>query len=229
MTCFLLSKCRPGYVTFCGYVYYNKINEAVGYKRIYMDADAQTFRVDAHWPEYGMDKKHAYFLGRQISGSDGMTFEILQGGYQKDKNHVYFRNYIIPNADPSSFKDAPTEESGHEYIRFAEDQNDFYYCATPLGIKDKKQFRQWYVNGYLWGLDAKYCYCQNNICEINDYKSFKVLDSGLYAKDDVHVYFLGKVVEGADPISFKETDIFRGEDINGKYDLGHRIQDHTLR
>lgn len=152
-----------------------------------------------------MDKNKAYYYGKPIFDSNGATFEILQGGYQKDKNHVYYQNRIIPSADPKSFRDSPWDSSGHEYIRFAEDKYDFYYCRTPLGVNEKEKFKQWYINGYLWGIDTKYCYCQDNKCEIGDYDSFKVLGSGTYAVDNKFVFFLGKIVDGADPKSFEET------------------------
>lgn len=218
--CLILYECRPGYVVFMNNVYYNHISEGVGYKRINMSADAKSFMVDKECPAYGMDKIKVYYFGKPIIGSDGATFKILQGSYQKDKNNVYFQNRIIPYADPKTFKDAPTDSSGHEYIRFAEDVHDFYYCGTPLGVKNKNNFKQWYLNGYLWGIDSIYCYCQNQKSKIGDYDSFKVLSSGTYAKDNEHVFFLGKNVAGADPKSFVETTMFCGKDKNRTYNMG---------
>lgn len=218
--CLTLYECKPGYVVFLDKVYYNNISEGSGFERINMNADAKSFKVDKEHPLYGMDKNKAYYLGKAIFGSDGATFKILRGGYQKDRNNVYYLNRIIPYADPKTFKEAPTDSSGHEHIRFAEDIHDFYYCGTPLGVNNKKKFKQWYLNGYLWGVDTKYCYCQNQKSEIGDYDSFKVLSSGAYAKDSEHVFFLGKIVVGADPKSFEETTIFCGRDKNRTYDMG---------
>lgn len=216
----ILYECRPGYVVILNKVYYNHISEGVGYERINMNADAKSFTVEKEFPAYGMDKNKAYYFGKPIFGSDGATFKILSGGYQKDKNNVYYQNRIIPYADSKTFKEAPTDSSGHEYIRFAEDVYDFYYCGTPLRTTNKKEFRQWYINGYLWGIDTRYCYCQNKKSEIGDYNSFKVLSSGTYAKDKEYVFFLGKIVDGADPKSFEETTIFCGKDKNRTYKMG---------
>lgn len=212
--------CRPGYVVFMDYVCYNHISEGVGFRRIQMDADARTFKVDKEYSAYGIDKNRAYYFGKPILESDGESFKILDGSYQKDKNHVYYKNNIIPSADPQTFIDAPWDSTGHEPLCFAKDKNDFYYCGNPIGVSNRKSFKQWYVNGYLWGVDSCYCYFRNQKCRIKGYDKFKVLSSGLYAKDDEHVFYLGNIVEGADPQSFYETEIFRGKDKNGDYNQG---------
>lgn len=212
----------PGYVVFMGKVYYNRISEGGGFKHVCVNANAQTFRVDKSHPAYAMDENNAYYFGEKISASDGLTFEILCGSYQKDINHVYYQNHIIPSADPTTFKASPWDSAGVEPLCFAEDKYDFYYCGNPIGVHDRDSFKQYYIGGYLWGCDSSYCYCQNNKSMIRSRESFKVLKSGIYAKDGESVFFLGKIIEGADGKTFRETKLFCGEDKNGKYDMGHR-------
>ena len=151
-----------------------------------------------------------------------LTFEVLCGSYQKDINHVYYQNHIIPSADPTTFKASPWDSAGFEPLRFAEDKYDFYYCGNPIGVHNRDSFKQYYVGGYLWGCDSSYCYCQNNKSVIKSCIYFTVLESGLYAKDNECVFFLGKIIEGADGKTFRETKLFCGEDKNRKYEMGHR-------
>ena len=219
-----LYQCRPGYVVFMDKVYFNQISEGAGFNRIRIySADARTFRVHKEWSEYDMDKNKAYFFAKPIFGSDGPTFELLQGNYQKDKNHVYYSNRIIESADVASFKAFPIDSLGHSPVRFSEDKNDFYYCGIPIGVYDRESFRQLYVKDNLWGYDSKYCYYEENKCEISGLKHFKVFESGLYAKDSIHVFYCGKLVEGADAETFQETEIFRGKDKYGSYDMGKSV------
>ena len=80
-----------------------------------------------------------------------------------------------------------------------------------------------YVKENLWGYDSKYCYYEENKCEISGLKHFKVFESGLYAKDSIHLFYCGKLVEGADAETFQETEIFRGKDKYGSYDMGKSV------
>jgi hypothetical protein len=69
------------------------------------DADPKTFkflteRVEGVW---GKDRNGIYFFEQRIEGADMATWEPLDWGYSKDKNHVYKGAQIVKKADPKTF------------------------------------------------------------------------------------------------------------------------------
>lgn len=218
-------RCSPGYNVRFGRVFYQYISEGRGFERIDMNADAKTFKIDEDCPQYGMDQYKAYYFGEPIYGSDGKTFQILTGAYQKDKNHVYYQNHIIRSADPSTFISPLIDSISHEPISFAKDKNDVYYCGKPLYVINRDSFTEYVVQGNVWGIDSEYCYCRDKQCRIQDYPSFQILRDGLYAKDSICVYYEAEVVEGADPSTFQVTTIFQAKDKNHHYDMGKIVDE----
>jgi hypothetical protein len=69
-------------------------------------ADPKTFRflderIEGVW---GKDRHGIYFFEQRIEGADITTWEPLDWGYSKDKNHVYKGAEIVKNADPKTFR-----------------------------------------------------------------------------------------------------------------------------
>ena len=70
------------------------------------------------------DKNKVFFWGELIEEADVNTFEIVQYQYGKDKNHVFFESEPIENADPASFR---YNESKYRF----EDKNNTYQLGKP--------------------------------------------------------------------------------------------------
>jgi hypothetical protein len=76
-------------------------------------ANPQTFVVLGEEGYYGKDDSNVYWIivgeegpdPHQIIGADSQTFSPILGSeaFSKDKNHVYFLGYAIPDADPATF------------------------------------------------------------------------------------------------------------------------------
>lgn len=149
--------------------------------------------------------------------ADASSFEAVKDWLGKDNEHVWYKQEWIEGADPASIK-ADKEP-------FCHDANDYYHQSTAMQVSDMKSFK--FISGtpHLLGKDKNYGYTANGRFEIADYKSFGKLGYR-HAKDNKYVYYLGKVVEGADPSTFKEDDIEAslGRDKHGIYQSTHRVE-----
>jgi hypothetical protein len=102
---------------------------------------------------YGKDKAHVYKCDRIVEGADPATFQALDSTYAKDQYHVYANGGILSGADPKTFQ--------------------------SLGISSL-------ATGSSYGADAQY--------------SFSV--GPMYGKDATHVWFISNIIPDADPQTF---------------------------
>jgi hypothetical protein len=67
------------------------------------DVDAVSFRV-LEGP-YAVDARRAYWMGKAIPGANTATFHVLNAAFEcsADAEHAYYRQSVIPHADPHSF------------------------------------------------------------------------------------------------------------------------------
>ena len=194
-------------------------------------ADPKTFKVlkDA----YAHDNIHAYHRGGVLKGADGKSFQSLGEQYARDKSRVYLDGEEIKSADPETF------EVHTHYL--TEDRKDFYWLGKALNVQDKSTFTvlgDKDYSGTHWAKDRYNGYFMEDGSVIRgiDYASFHPvaeevhLYSGCYAADKTNVYYMDKVVKGADPVSFKEIDYRIGQDINGVYqeDRITQVKDYSL-
>jgi hypothetical protein len=166
-------------------------------------ADASSFKVLGDG--YALDKSRAYYRGGEIPGAEVSTFRLLDSagsGLAKDRNHVWAGREPISN-DPTHFqllsrdlaKDSAAvfcgfkvisdDPSHFEVVRFSKkDQHDdyakdsraVYYLergsttdCLPIPGADPATFHR--LNDSPWN----------------------------YAADDQHVYYLNRLIVGADP------------------------------
>lgn len=109
----------------------------------------------------------------EMPGADAASFDILFPGstlnVAKDKNHVYFRDKIVPGADAATFRfldeclsGAYYRECDHTY--YAKDKNNAYYIDTIapafkiIKTKSTDQFHFKVINETGYAFDAKYKY-----------------------------------------------------------------------
>jgi hypothetical protein len=69
-------------------------------------ADPKTFRFLAERVEgvWGKDRHGIYFFEKRIDDVDTKSWQPLDWGYSRDKNHVYKGIQIVKNADPKTFR-----------------------------------------------------------------------------------------------------------------------------
>lgn len=209
-----------------------------GYVEI-TEADINTFTVlDDYF--YAKDKNHVYFGKEILNFIDPV--EVIHIGYGriKDNKHVYIGNKIIANADPTTYQVLAEKESQYYHTPFlnnqySKDKNNVYFLSKIIVSADSDSFMQ--LNNYL-GKDKNHIYLNDNILDNADVETFKVLnvESSIeiydekeqgygYATDKNHVYFLGEVISGADPKSFKERTYGYAEDKNYIYYLRNIVED----
>ena len=54
---------------------------------------------------YASDSQRVYWMGKTIAGADPSTFRVLNADFEcsADQVHAYYRQSVIPDADPRSF------------------------------------------------------------------------------------------------------------------------------
>lgn len=123
---------------------------------------------------------HAFYVGAKTTATEGIGGpQILAAGYTKDSSRVYYKGDAIPGADAASFN-----------VRVYKD--DAIRGDTYVVARDRRHF-------YIGGMAT---------ADIADGSTFEELGAG-YARDSRQVYFLSRVVEGADPATFRTKDVGR--------------------
>lgn len=84
---------------------------------------------------YWVNSEFLYCNKVEISKIDTLTFTVLNGGYYKDKNNVYFKDKILKNVDPTNFV--------YNYP-YGYDKNSVYSGINKIKINGNLQS----VNGY---------------------------------------------------------------------------------
>lgn len=209
----ILFSCESGYKNDGKKVTYYWWNEGSGHGSKVIDADPATF--EDLGDDYARDAHHAFREGEIIEGADGATFRYLGKCYAVDANHVFCYDTIMSTADPKTFK-------VHSYY-FTEDAKDYYWCGHAIHVADRNSFVfLGNIDDYLettWAKDRinGYFLRGSKPVPLADYESFHSIEhnevtSGAYAADKVNVYYKDRVVEGADPATFREVEFYVGQD-----------------
>jgi hypothetical protein len=159
---------------------------------------------------YAKSPTSVYYEGRQISGSDPATFQILdkREDMAKDAKQVYLRGGEIEGADPASFALTAMYD-------LSKDAKDYYLLHEPLHVKDVASFQILEpeynrFDNLIWARDQHSYYVREKATPIADVASFQVIQ-GMYAKDAKQVYFGAGVLAGADPATFQGCGGLHGE------------------
>ena len=172
-------------------------------KYIITNANPETF--EALNSNYAKDNKHAYFDGLILDNVDLDSFTVINTTSKylfaaKDKNNVFVGNYKI-NADPDTF----------EYL----DERD-----EEVWMKDKNKV--W----TMLGSDP------STLQEVEkaDPDTFRLISAPNcpkgnenYALDKNYVYFLNKIVKGADPKTFKPLNTVISKDKDNAFAEENKI------
>ncbi len=223
-----LTACSVGYKNDGKEVTWHTWNEGNGHNSRKVDADPETFEVLDD--NYGQDKTHAFYRGDIIDGADGQSFQVFEKDYAADAFNVYDSGKLLKGADPATFK-------VHSY-ELTEDKNDFYNNGKALNVRDKSSFeilKDKLGENTSWGKDRYNGYYLNGTVIPNiDYATFHPIDaqrpmqSGCYAADKYSVFFMGKEIKGADPVTFREVAFYIGQDKHRAYrrEIPTQIKDY---
>ncbi|RBP47673.1 DKNYY family protein [Roseimicrobium gellanilyticum] len=208
-------------------------------------ADVATFEHPLPKGEssYAKDKNHVYLSGRALKDVDPATFEILDGRYSRDAKYVHRGEERICD-DPANF-----EVLSGNFVKNSKAVYRLY-PQVEVQTTDVANFRLLSdADYYSYFADSQYVYVNGNTVEGAMPASFKVIKGGFgkdekqpfyfdkpmpdgtlldsfevldspYARDAKRVYFMGKIVEGADPVTFEVTDakFQRGKDAKNRYE-----------
>ena len=148
------------------------------------------------------------FLGRELTIAkdiDAASFEALSSKYSKDESKVYYRwtrgtkfwMVEVPDADPSTFKVLG--------LSLAMDGQHVWKQDRKVAGADARTTQVLDTNGRVWK-DQKHVWFYGNIIRDADTTTFEALGDGFHYRDTKRVYWIFnvvKVVEGADPKTFK--------------------------
>ena len=141
-----------------------------------------------------------------LKNVDKQTFQLIGGGYSKDKNSVYSGSRSLGFWKDGKIKDPETFEFLSEKIEYSsfygKDKYNVYYIEI--------------IQSDCLGTDASISYEIHKIEGINKDK-VKFLNKK-FIKDDKNIYFKGKILEGADYNTFEVLPNGDGKDKNQSYE-----------
>jgi hypothetical protein len=165
------------------------------YKMLYKieGADSETFKVISESDEsYLADKNFVYFYGSKLENADVNTFELLDFGYAKDKNSVYF------SGDSTKMEGVEAESFQVLNEYYTKDKNAVYFGAGD----------------YMWSIQ------QVKNVDVETFETID--GQAFYAKDKNNIYFsdggaIAKVIENTDPQTFEVLGNNYSKDKNSVY------------
>ena len=217
-----LSGCDVGYKvdTYRNTVTWATWNE--GYGRCewpVVGADAKTFRVmpirsNTGRQEFGRDKAHVYRESRRIEGAEPDSFREFGPGLYRDDKSVFRLVYLegtgrdaetpgrpsaspyaivqLPESDPDSFRNLDST--------WSRDAKRVFFETRGFVPSDIDSFE---ILAHNWAADRATVYYGNRKITQARRDSFEVLDRWRdFGRDCDHVFWMGWLIEGADPKTF---------------------------
>ena len=151
-----------------------------------------------------------------LKNVDKQTFQLIGGGYSKDKNSVYYIGKKIDGVAPQNFKVLK------DYI-FTDGKNVYLYGEKKEDID--LQTLKFFDDNSSYFFDKNNIYFQGDKLENADFKSFKIMESN-FSKDKNNVYAGNEKIDGADAKTFEVIDTYAGfaRDKNYLYYSNERIK-----
>lgn len=146
---------------------------------------------------YSIRNNKVYYMG-DLLRADTYTFQILDSGYAKDRKTVFFRGREIRDAISTTFTVLT--------YGYAKDLRNAYFKGVRIPNVLINSFE---VEDKGYAKDAKFRYFNGNQLgglnlKLDDYKKPTTTDLGDgYTKDKWTIYYNGKEIKEATPISFK--------------------------
>ncbi len=140
---------------------------------------------------YLIDEYDGYFLLSHIKNIDTTSIEILEGGYFKNKQMVYFNEEKLLGADPTSFK---IVQSG----AYSYDKHAVYYLGKKLPKLNPKKIE---LINYQFICDDKTVFYNDTELNLNAHNIALLTDD--FIKDKSFVYYKNTLINEADANSFE--------------------------
>lgn len=217
------------------------------------EADLETFEIldEGEGNHFAKDKNHFYYSGKPVEGLDRKTGEYLGKKYFKDKNSAFFRNKKLEGSDPNSFKIIdPPYSKDHKSVyydglkmkncesatfqilakNYSRDKNNLYFNRYLVDEADPNGFKLLIQEGRSpYYTDGKQVFHHKHVLKNSDPNSWGRL-YGRYSKDKNQVYFVEKIVEGADATTFESHAYkkhngkqYNAQDKNHRYINGKKL------
>ena len=193
--------------------WYGKDKNFVFYRDdIVENADSKTFKHLEY--KYGIDKNYVYYSNKRIEDADPQSFVLLNKYVSKDKNYVYYLTSKVLNFKPEDLKDGNIDTDKF-VIQEKESEYNMAILIDEYEKREKKRLEDLSDMGITeMGFDY---YMYKNLVYYNDKFSRKIFlykadietleaveDSyNEILKDKNRVYIAGRMLEGADPVSFE--------------------------
>ena len=181
------------------------------------DADVKSFRFLKHG--YERTDSLLFYCCKPVNGADPESVIIYNYRYIKDKNDVYLYREPLHVSDVNSFKFVKKWSTDYQW---GVDKDSIYYIEygrrrSTFSLVDEDSFK---VIDEHWAKDKFYVYYGPDAVKssLGDDSSLRVIDYN-YAKNKEHVFYRGKIVEGADPKTFKVQGNGIGRDQYREFDL----------
>ena len=189
---------------------YRKNNKYVCWEKVLLlRADPDTFTAFSNGQ--AEDKNGVYFNWQTLPGANPDSLIFLDKSYSLDNESVYYTGEKINGADVKSFKKLIGV--------YSRDKNSVYAFSTKMeGINpDEISF----IGKHLRYKDIVYS-GKDPIVGVNADK-FSSMEDSFYSKDDKHVYSSSRIMQNADPQTFKFLGGFYAKDANNAYCSGDVI------
>lgn len=162
------------------------------------------------------------FCFRKVEGADPQTFKFNSFNMPMDKDHVFYSDKIIPEADPETFSEHNGGKYGYSYWY---DKNYIFVMANNrVGVIKEKCNNLDRIGGNYLKCDNK-VYYEDKLLAGADVNTFVPVGvTANYAKDSKTVYFDGEVVAGADAATFNIGDGINARDVYHTYRYGKMVE-----
>ena len=155
---------------------------------------------------YGLDDVHVYYTGVLIPFAHAGSFQLVGGGYARDKNFVYFNGVKLEGSSGKSFEII-------DYY-YSKDKNNAYYYGKVIEGMNGSSFKLLGESGI--GSDGVHICYRDSVYESGDPSTFVDLGCGYY-KDVNNVYSRGQILKDLDPATFENLEWGFSKDKNGVY------------
>ncbi len=166
------------------------------------ESDGPSFAVVSR--NFSKDNRAVYYAWTHLDGTDDPGIRVIQGAkpdsftavglyYATDKDHAFYKEDMLPAADPSSFG-----QWDATYTDYAHDSTQVYFENSLIATAHRASFS---ILSDKYAKDNQTIFYKADPLKEAHFSSFHVLEYG-YAKDAKRVYYEGNVLKGADPVSF---------------------------
>ncbi|MDY8137719.1 DKNYY domain-containing protein [Aquimarina sp. 2201CG5-10] len=207
-------------------LYYLDDTDKEGFK-ILEDADPESYEQLNY--TFAKDKKSVFRNNKKTAVVDRNSFEILNEYFCKDINGVYYYWYDKPLkkidvnlSEVIVLTSLYIRDDKHLFVYLDNRGSEIIDDIIKIPFNDHNEIKFFNATSII-KVDDK-IYYEGDIIKEADAYTFEEVEYG-YTKDANHVFFLGKIIEGADPKTFKYNDrsyIF--SDKNHVYDAGKIVE-----